>query len=186
MSKNRLAHIISFFTLPLWIPLFISLNLKNAGDILWASMSCVVLLGIVFFYKSIGLLTSLHMPTRAERLLPLATSIIVYLIFAILCYFYAKNMYFVYYLAFIVVFGLYFINLWDKVSIHAGGITAGVWYIIQLYSWNIISIAIGMLLIIAVIWARLYLKAHTIKQIILGFLTGTISYIVSLFSEFMK
>jgi hypothetical protein len=186
MSKSKLAHIVSFLTLPLWIPLFISLNTKNTSDILWASASCIVLLTIVFLYKSTGLLTSLHMPTRAERLLPLATSIIIYMVFAVFCYFYAKSMYFVYLLAFIVVLGLYIISLWDKVSIHVAGATAGVCYINQFYSWDILSISTGILLILTVVWARLYLNAHTVKQIILGFLTGLVSYTVSLLAEFAK
>lgn len=180
MNKNKLAQAISFLTLPLWIPFFISLNLKNIFDILWGLASYVVLLTTVFLYKSIGLLTSLHMPTRAERLLPLATSIIVYLIFTVLCYFYAKSMYLVYLLAFIVVLGLYIFSLWDKVSIHTAGITAGVFYTAQFYSWHILSIINGILCILLVTWARLYLKAHTVKQIISGFLIGITSYIINL------
>lgn len=183
MNGKKLADTISFFTLPLWVPLFISLNLKNIFDILWALASCVTLLGTVFFYKTIGLLTSLHMPTRAERLLPLATSIMAYLLFAVLCYFYAKSMYTVFSLAFLTVLGLYIVNLWDKVSIHLAGTTAGICYINDLYSWHILSINIGIMLILGVAWARLYLKAHTVKQIIIGFLTGTLSYLASLLQK---
>ncbi len=180
MSNSKLAHTVSFLTLPLWIPLYISVNFKDTENILWASASCTLLLIIILFYKSIGLLTSLHMPTRAERLLPLASSIVIYLIFTVLCYFYAKSMYFVYLLALIVVLGLYTVNLWDKVSIHVAGITAGVCYTAQFYSWHALNVIIGILLILTVIWARLYLKAHTIKQIIAGFLIGITSYIINL------
>lgn len=186
MNKNKVAHIISFFTLPLWIPFFISLNMKETNSILWAVLSCVLLLGMVFFYKKIGILTTLQMPTRAERLLPLATSVIVYLFFSLFAYFYEKNIYPVFVLAFLCVFGLYIVNLWDKVSIHSAGITAGASYIIQFYAAHSVSIFIGILLILMVVWARLYLKAHTVKQIIYGFLTGIISYAITAVLDFFN
>lgn len=180
MSMRTSAQFVSFVTLPLWIPLFISFSFRHTSAVLWASASCFVLLALIFFYKNIGLLTSLHMPTRAERLLPLATSIVMYILFAVLCYFYAKNMFPVYILAFFTVLGLYVVNLWDKVSIHVAGITAGVLWFMQFYVWNVFTICIGLLLVLCVVWARLYLKAHTVKQIVAGFVTGVISYGISL------
>lgn len=181
MNLPRLAHIISFISLPLWIPFFISLNVNHALGIVWASISCVLLLGIMLFYKNIGLLTSLQMPTRAERLLPLATSSLIYFIFAILSYFYVKSMYSVYVLAFLVVFILYIVNLWDKISIHVAGVTAGMLWLMRFYLWNVTIISLGIFLIFLVIWARLYLKAHTVNQILIGFLIGITSFLLLIF-----
>ncbi|MCS7028509.1 MAG: hypothetical protein NZ519_07045 [Bacteroidia bacterium] len=170
------AKCISFIALPVWLPFFISLILQQG--MFWAILSALLILSFIIFYKKIGWLTSLHLSTRAERLLPLATSVIVYLTFSFLCQWHLSQMYQVFLLATLTVSSLYLATLWDKISIHTAGIAASLMWINEYYSWQWASVMIATLVLAAVIWARLYLKAHNLKQIIMGFGIGTASYMM--------
>ncbi|MCS7077095.1 MAG: hypothetical protein NZ455_10325 [Bacteroidia bacterium] len=174
--KHHLAGVISFIALPIWIPVFISLLIQQG--ILMGICSSVVLLFLILAYKKIGLIHSVHLSTRSERLLPLATSLVIYLVFSSITWYYSIKIHDIFLLAAITVLGLYILSLWDKVSIHVGGTVAGCMWIIERYQWRITSIFLAIGTLTLVIWARMYLKAHTGRQIVSGGIVGAVSYFI--------
>jgi membrane-associated phospholipid phosphatase len=62
-----------------------------------------------------------------------------------------------------------FINLYWKISAHAFGVTAPLSILVLLFGWIMWPFA---LLVPVVGWARVYLHAHTLGQIVAGFLLG--------------
>jgi membrane-associated phospholipid phosphatase len=78
----------------------------------------------------------------------------------------------------------YFLNLWKKVSIHAGG--AGIMfgfllaYVLEQSEYQIWIIIVAILASGLVMTARLYLKKHTMSEVVIGWFVGTfITFVVN-------
>ncbi|MCK5346387.1 MAG: hypothetical protein KAR20_23415, partial [Candidatus Heimdallarchaeota archaeon] len=68
-----------------------------------------------------------------------------------------------------VTFSILIINNWEKASVHVAGLTGPV----TVFSILLSPVyAFGYLIVALVAWSRLRLKAHTPKQVILGFVAG--------------
>ena len=78
-----------------------------------------------------------------------------------------------------VTFSILIINNWEKASVHVAGLTGPV----TVFSILLSPVyAFGYLIVALVAWSRLRLKAHTPKQVILGFVAGIlVSWVVTIF-----
>lgn len=183
-SKKRFAEFISNIAYaPLVsIPAFILINifLLNLYDFVVITSICVVFAGIMPILLVLGWLKSkngtgveidMDIPERKERFYPLLMVIISYAIGTILLYMLNAPLittvlmlcYFTNTLA------VFFISIYWKISIHAMGVTGPV--VALIFVFGPIG-TIFALLIPVVMWSRLYLKEHTLSQVIMGVLLG--------------
>lgn len=154
----------------------------------------------VLLMKALGLIQSLQMETRNERIGPFIAAGVFYLWFYRNIYS-DPNMPIVYISAVLgatmALFGAFFINLFYKISIHAvgvGGLLGLTIITISFFSYGSIPIDrtastyIGtylLLLVVIVICglvgtARLFLDAHQPKEIYFGYALGIITQIISI------
>lgn len=133
----------------------------------------------VLILKKTGLIQSIYLKNQKDRLFP-------FLITSIFCFFTAWQLHqsfigdlaFRYLLAIgISIFVLSFINLKKKLSAHAtgcGGVIALLSYIVLYLGEGEMAVwLLGSIFFTGLVFSsRLYLKAHTISEIYLGFLLG--------------
>jgi len=148
--------------------------------------------------RGLGLVSSLDMPTKQERIGPLLVTGIFYIW---LFYNYYKNgdvpmpVKVITLGSAISLFLAFFLNNFSKLSLHGvgiGGLIVGVivvglkWsygYMLLTPDWqvhNVVIISILMVLSGAVLSSRLYLKAHSLQQVYHGFLLGVVGQVLAL------
>ncbi|MBI5679511.1 MAG: phosphatase PAP2 family protein [Methanobacterium sp.] len=185
--KKRFAEFISIiaYAPTISIPAFAIINyyLLNIHDFLIVTCITTVfagLLPILLVYgwmkskKTRGMQIELDIPERTDRNVPLLMVIISYLIGAVILYMInaptiTTILMFCYFSNTLIVF---FINLYWKISIHSMGVAGPAAALIYVFG------PIGVIfstIIPVVMWSRLYLKRHTLLQVISGALLGLIS-----------
>ncbi len=185
LRRARTAQLISNLTAPplLAVPVYVILALYDQGqrgfsslDLLWLIVISVTFgvslpTGFVLFLRSRNTITDIHISVRQQRTVPYIVTILLYLIgfgldywlvgggvMCALMFCYATN-------ALITLF----INFYWKISAHAIGVGGPLAILTLLFGWTIVPF---YLLIPLVDWARVYLKAHTLGQVVVGSLFG--------------
>jgi len=113
----------------------------------------------------------IDMPNKEDRLYPLLWILLSYLIGVIILYIISAPLIinvlmFCYFSNTLIVL---FISLFWKISIHSVGIAGPVAFLIYVFGY---SGLIFLLLIPIIMWSRLYLKRHTLNQVIAGACLG--------------
>jgi len=158
-----LSRVTARDTLDFWRLLFVSTFFTSIGPMLY-----------VFWLYSTDRISDLDMSVRAERETVFSTFIVVYLLGAgALWVIHAPRVLIATmlgYFAATLVVG-YITRYW-KISTHALGITAPLVALTLLYGRQTLPF---LVLIPMVCWARVYLKAHTLAQVVAGALLGAVS-----------
>ena len=183
-SKKKFAELVSDFAYaPLVsIPVFALINyyLLNLNGFIMITIICAVFAGIMPIILVLWWLKDkngkdeeidMDIPERSDRNYPLLLVILSYLIgFSVLYLLNAPPittvLMFCYFSNTLAVF---FINLYWKISIHSMGVAgpaAALVYVFGIYGLPFI------LIIPLVMWSRLYLKEHTVTQVIMGAALG--------------
>lgn len=131
---------------------------------------------IVVFYFSKRFKTSLDMPEKENRNLCYFLVVLSYIVSSIFFYFTNNHLMFLISLAYATVTtACAVINLFCKISAHTAGIVGPVTALVYVFGLNFSFLYI---LAIPIIWVRLKMKIHNIKQIILGLIIGiTVTYL---------
>lgn len=163
----------------------ISTNLKTMLLLLFAIFTWVAPLIAVFYLKYSGEITSLEMEEREERDLPLGFMIFFFLVFFGLMYFYLpqqfvpKAVHAIILGGFLGMLALKFFNTKFKISLHAAGMGmlcgAVYTYLLNQEVFPVWLMPAVFMLSGIVIWARLYLGKHDLKEVIFGFAIGFIA-----------
>lgn len=183
--RVKAARIISNITAPpfLAVPVYIVFGLYDQNlrtlptNQTLEAVGTALFFGVIFpilfviYLKSRNLVSDFHIPIREQRTLPYAASILSYIIgfglvlwqvgggalsAVMLCTLLASTI-------------IMIINFWWKISAHATGVGAPLAALVLAFGWTIAPL---FLLIPVVGWARVYLKAHTLGQVIAGTLFG--------------
>ena len=158
-----LSHVTARDTLEFWRLLFISTFFTSIGPMLY-----------VFWLYASDRISDLDMSVRAERETVFSTFVVFYLIGAgVLWLLHAPRVLIATmlgYFAATLVVG-YITRYW-KISTHALGITAPLVALTLLYGRQTLPF---LVLIPMVCWARVYLKAHTLAQVVAGAALATVS-----------
>jgi hypothetical protein len=140
---------------------------------------------IVLILKQLKLVSSIRIPNKNERPIPYIATIISY---CAMIYFLGSNIQIPRELA-ILIFSsilslifLYFTTPILKISAHLtamGGLCFGSYFLIRDFFYPIENLFyLSFILSGIVAWSRLELKAHTKKEVYLGFLVGTVGQII--------
>ena len=173
------------------IPVFALINyfLLSLSDFILITSICVIFAGlmpillVLWWIKSKngnGERIDMDIPARKDRNYPLLLVITSYLIGVIVLYvlnapLITTVLMFCYFSNTLVVF---FINLRWKISLHAMGVAGPTAALI--YVFGLFGVIFG-LIIPLVMWSRVYLKKHTVFQVIMGALFGLISTAVQIY-----
>ena len=146
---------------------------------------CLVVPGLAFLYlKGIGVISTLEVDDRKERALPIlimfGSCLGLYLLHEWMLpksYGLSKYIY-SYPLAGVVSTGVYFfLTMWKKVSLHAGGmgIMSGflIAYTMEMEEFQMWIILFAIISSGIVMSARVYLEKHTLLEVLIGWFTGT-------------
>lgn len=199
MIKKIFGHLFSILFLPLLLPLYGTIYVIYTNPYLFPDPSSygltvlrVTLLTFVFPAFTIGLLAALkfiksvNVYDRQERIIPYITSGFFYIwAFAV----FVKEGFnpqisFIILGSTIAVFVDFLINiLVTKVSMHAtgaGGMVAVVMILFPYSYVNVLPVFIGTIICAGCVGtARLALKAHTDREVYLGYLTGLFSFLLA-------
>lgn len=196
---NAFLRSFSYIFHPLFIPIggtlayflitpkFISLE-QQSGNIL-PIFILTVIIPIIFFFilKNLGLISSVFAPSIKERRYPLIIGILLNLMVAykVIPQNYIQEIYF-FFIGLIIALGAVLLLLFFKVksSIHLLGMSSLTMFLIGLsihFEINI-TFAIALLTICTglVATSRLYMKAHTKTELLIGMLLGFTSQLVML------
>jgi membrane-associated phospholipid phosphatase len=179
---RKLARAISNFTAPpfLAIPTYIIVGLHDQefkGLNFWLGEFLAITFGVTLPVVTVGImfslnkLTDMHIPIREQRNLPYLLSILSYAIGTLLLWLlvgsglllgvmlcYTVNV------AIVAI-----INLGWKISAHATGVGGPLAALTVLFGWAMLPL---FLLMPIIGWARVYLKAHTLGQVVAGSIFG--------------
>lgn len=195
---QRLPHILaqtlSILLYPLLIPtygmafFFIAMRLHTPAlpaTVAWLAvigtffLTCLIPVSLILFMWKRGQLSSLYIENPKQRTTPYIYSILCY---AFWCYFVRATMHLpIMWLLLAIgataaLIAVAVINHWWKISAHLsamGGLLGGVCSY-GLYSGSDITIAVIVVLCLSLLlmYARIYLKAHTPLQVVCGYLLG--------------
>jgi len=185
VTKKRLAVLISAIAYApiISIPVFALINYYylNLYNFVIITAICAFFAGflpivlVLFFLKakSNGEEVDMDIPERTDRNYPLLLVIFSYIIGTIILYLVnapaiTTVLMFCYFSNTLI---LFFINLYWKISIHALGVAGP--SIAMIYVFGIPG-AIFSLIIPLVMWSRIYLKKHTVPQVIIGATLGLV------------
>ena len=192
-SKKKIAELISDFAYaPLVsIPVFALINytILNSYEFIIITILCAIFAGVMPILLVLWWLKDknggeheidMDIPERSERNYPLLLVILSYFIgFLVLYILNAPTittvLMFCYFSNTLAVF---FINLYWKISIHSMGVAGPAAALVYVFGYYGI---IFMLIIPVVMWSRLYLKEHTLIQVIMGALLGFLSTSLQLY-----
>lgn len=174
-----IAGTVSYFMVT---PKYSSLELQS-GNIL-PIFILTVIIPIIFFFilRNLGLIRSVFALGIAERKYPLFISIIIYLmiLYKVIPQNYVNELYFFFVglvIASVTILTLLYLNI--KASIHLLGMGSLLFFLIGLsihFEVNItFAIAIHTICTGLVATSRLFIKAHSRAELIVGFLIGTCS-----------
>ena len=204
-----LSNIISWFFLPLFVPLMafgMLLYLPSHQEFILADQDCLysipvapqnqkMLLLLQYFLlsclmpglsliimRSFGMISTIEIDDRKERSIPiLVTLMYTVLLYAVLVLRFGPFGFpkYIYSFALSGVFvGViyYFVNLWTKVSVHAGGtgIMCGFFiaYMLNHQEYEFWILPFAFVVSGLVMSARVYLQKHTMLQVIMGWCIG--------------
>jgi len=199
MIKKIFGHFFSILFLPLLLPLYGTIYVIYANPYLFPDSSAyglmiirVALLTFVFPAFTIGLLAALNfiksvnVYERQERIIPYIASGFFYIWAYVVFSREGFNQQITYILlgSTIAVFVDFLINiLVTKVSMHAtgaGGMVAVIMILLPYSFVGVIPIFIGTIICAGCVGsARLVLKAHTEREVFLGYMTGFFSFMVA-------
>ncbi|MCO5232134.1 MAG: hypothetical protein LC105_01820 [Chitinophagales bacterium] len=150
----------------------------------------------ILMMKALGFIKSFEMEDKKDRIIPFIATMTFYIwaFLAVKDYFhFMPNIYIIFILGTVISLMLsFFINLFFKLSIHMVG-AGGMLVATMLMMMNAEKSLAGIFLLIIILngliaTARLYLKAHTIKELYIGFLVGIGGQMVAVtfFSKFLR
>ena len=184
-NRHRIAKAISNVTAPpfLAVPTYILLGLQdqsrnrvNSND-LFLGLAVCIFFGVIFpiafivFLFTRSKVTDMHISLREQRTLPYLVTILAYLVgFALLLSIQGPSILPAVMLCYAInAVVVMFVNFSWKISAHATGLGGPIAALTLVFGW---AIAPLYLLIPLVDWARVFLKAHTLGQVIAGSLLG--------------
>jgi hypothetical protein len=139
-----------------------------------------------FILKRFGFIKDVYMNTSNERFMPYVSSLVLHLGLLYIIHDLAVPFFFKYLIlsSVAVILSLLIINFFTKISAHATS-AGGVFGVICFYeaiSYSPVLLPICVCLAVCGLagFARLYLQAHTEKQVYAGFVTGAVSSVLSL------
>lgn len=178
-TKIRLANIISTpSNAPLVaIVIFLGLNyyFLRGAEFITVSLICmffaVVIPSIIAFAWIKNRNLEIDIPNKEDRLYPLSWILLSYLLGVIVLFIISAPpvitvLMFCYFSNTLVVL---FISLFWKISIHSVGVAGPVVFLIYVFGYPGL---IFLLLVPLVMWSRLFLKRHTVSQVIVGAFLG--------------
>lgn len=176
---------------------------ENDGEIIRTPMHVLVSIFVntfvmpavaVLMMKALGFIKSLDMEDKQERIIPFIATMIFYIwaFMAVKNHFdFMPKIFGVFVLGTLIsVFASFFINLFVKLSIHmvgVAGLLTGTMMMMMSSERSLLTAFIVIILINGLVaTSRLYLKAHTIKEVYIGFLIGIAGQMlaVTIFSKF--
>lgn len=173
------AGVIAYYSIS---PLYITFELKKAAIITFGILCVAVPLLFAACLKVFGMIKSLQMDSARERIFPLIMFILInsLIVFKLIPKINSEEL--MYFFSGIIAcsVSLLIMALFKvKASIHCSGIAGLIVFLIGLsihFSINI-TFALGVLMLIlgATATARLYLKAHTSTEIVLGIIIGGVN-----------
>ena len=197
-SKHILAKLLSALFHPLMMPVYLSLVLlfsKFAPSInprlKWQILGIVaysfVLLpvGILFFLKKFGKISSLHLEKQKERFLPMLLIAISYIVGIFLLHIHGAPNTLILLMrgVLLAILMVALISMVWKISAHTtalGGALGVILLLSVIYRTDLSAWAACISLLAgSIAWSRLYLKHHTIKQVNYGFMIGFSAMIIS-------
>ncbi|MCO5230127.1 MAG: hypothetical protein M9958_03125 [Chitinophagales bacterium] len=150
----------------------------------------------ILMMKGIGFIKNLEMEDKKDRIIPFIATMTFYIwaFLAVKDYFnFMPNIYIIFMLGTVIsLMASFFINLFFKLSIHMVGVSGLlVATMLMMMSAEKSLITIFLLIITLnglIATARLYLKAHTVKELYIGFLVGIGGQMlaVTFFSKFLN
>lgn len=158
-----LAHVSAADTVDFWRLLFLSTAFTSIGPMLY-----------VFWLYSTDRISDLDMSVRRERELVFSTFVVFYLLGSVALWLaHAPRLLVAAMLGYFAsTFVVGYITRFWKISTHAIGITAPLVALTLLYGRQPLPF---LVLIPMVCWARVYLKAHTVAQVVAGALLATVT-----------
>lgn len=178
MNSIKLANFISFILGPqIWFPVIFYLLLSRTDlsitypkiivPLIFLLQVIIPLAGPFIAFKK-GKIKSLDIPERKDRVGFMLVASLSWLTSLLVIYFFGNFALFkTSLIIFVLIFIMFLITLFWKISIHVATNTAGVFFVNYVYGWHFLYL---FLLIPLVAWARLKLRVHTPFQLISGFL----------------
>lgn len=192
------SNLISYLLHPLFIPIggtiayflitpkYTPLEIQSASILPIFILTVIIPIVTFFILKNVGLVNSIFLETATERKYPLYihASILLLILYKVIPNNYVSELYFYFTGLLGATVACLLLLLFNfKTSLHAVGVSGLLMYLINLsihFEINlIIAISIFILLTGAVLTARLYLKAHTRIELIIGVFIGLISQLLT-------
>jgi len=192
------SNLISYLLHPLFIPIggtiayflitpkYTPLEIQSASILPIFILTVIIPIVTFFILKNVGLVNSIFLETATERKYPLYihASILLLILYKVIPNNYVSELYFYFTGLLGATIACLLLLLFNfKTSLHAVGVSGLLMYLINLsihFEINlIIAISIFIVLTGAVLTARLYLKAHTRIELIIGVFIGLISQLLT-------
>lgn len=198
MQMKLISKILSYLLHPLIIPTWYVLLLLHTNPFSFAGMATPIVIGIVwintFMFPAISILLmrkldfidSFEMPDKKQRIIPMVATIIFY-VWSYLAikktnYPMVMNIFMLGTLASL--FIAFFINIFQKLSLHMVGISGALTAILLLVFISPADMSYYFLLLVVLCGslasARLYLQAHTMREVYTGFMVGMFGQVIGL------
>lgn len=194
-----LSKILSYLFHPLLMTTWFTLLLLYTNPFSFAGLSSGIVIAVIFIntfmfpaisillMRKLGFIEDLEMPDHKQRIIPLVASIIFY----VWAYLATRKINFPYMMGvfmmgvLVSLFASFVINVFYKVSLHMVGVSGALTAIMLLVFVSPSDLSYYFLAMIlltgAVASARLYLGAHTMKEVYVGFLVGMFGQVFGLF-----
>lgn len=196
---NVFSNLISYFLHPLFIPIggtvayfiitpkYIPLEIQSANILPIFILTVIIPIVTFLILKNLGLVNSIFLETITERKYPLYVhiSILLLILYQVIPNNYVSELYF-YFTGLLgaAMACLFLLFFKFKVSLHMVGISGLLMFLINLsihFEINLIlAISILILLTGSAATARLYLKAHTKTELIVGLFIGLLSQLLTI------
>ncbi len=192
------SNFISYLLHPLFIPIggtiayflitpkYTPLEIQSASILPIFILTVIIPIVTFFILKNVGLVNSIFLETATERKYPLYihASILLLILYKVIPNNYVSELYFYFTGLLGATVACLLLLLFNfKTSLHAVGVSGLLMYLINLsihFEINlIIAISIFILLTGAILTARLYLKAHTRIELIIGVFIGLLSQLLT-------
>jgi hypothetical protein len=192
------SHIISYALHPLFIPIggtigyflitpkYTPLELQSALILPIFILTVIIPIVTFFILKNIGLVNSIFLETATERKYPLYIyiSILLLILYQVIPNNYVSELYFYFTGLLGAAMACLLLLVFNfKISLHMVGVSGLLMYLINLsihFEINLIlAISTFILLTGGVATARLYLKAHTKLELIMGLFIGLLSQLLT-------
>ena len=193
-----ISNFISYLLHPLFIPIggtiayflitpkYTPLEIQSASILPIFILTVIIPIVTFFILKNVGLVNSIFLETATERKYPLYihASILLLILYKVIPNNYVSELYFYFTGLLGATVACLLLLLFNfKTSLHAVGVSGLLMYLINLsihFEINlIIAISIFIVLTGAVLTARLYLKAHTRIELIIGVFIGLLSQLLT-------